>query len=89
MDSPPLSTSANFIGVVTGGIAILGLAFYRAHLPKHRFRALEEVQKGTEDIWAAESPHFENQELRRRIEGRLTSYAFSLSFSIMINHSKH
>ena len=55
MDSGQVSSLANFIGIVTGGGALLGFALYRAHLPKWRYRGLEDVLKQTEEMWTAES----------------------------------
>ena len=71
MDSPLLSSSANLIGIATGGTTALGLAFYRSHLPKWKYHALEEVLKGTEEIWATESYSLQNWELRDNIQERL------------------
>lgn len=55
MDGDTASSSANFFGIVTGGGALLGIAFYRAHLPKWRYRALEDALKRTEEMWTQPS----------------------------------
>lgn len=73
MDSAYLSSLANVAGVATAGTAILGVVFYRAHLPKWRYKALEEALKDTEEMWGIESPLLRNQELRQSIEVRINS----------------
>ncbi|KIM82436.1 hypothetical protein PILCRDRAFT_7832 [Piloderma croceum F 1598] len=73
MDSPSVSSSANLIGIATGGTTVLGLAFYRSHLPKWKYHALEEVLKDTEETWATESHLLQNWELRDNIQERLIS----------------
>jgi hypothetical protein len=78
MESPSLSSSANLIGVATGGTTVLGLAFYRSHLPKWKYHALEEVLKSTEETWAIESHLLQNWELRDNIQARLISYVLVL-----------
>ena len=84
MDSGQVSSLANFIGIVTGGGALLGFALYRAHLPKWRYQGLEDVLKRTEEMWAAESHLIANTEARESIKDRLEMYVF-ISHTL-VNH---
>ena len=77
MDSDRVSSSANFIGIVTGGFALFGFALYRAHLPKWRYRGPEDVLKQTEEMWTAESHLIRNIEARESIKNRLDMYVFT------------
>lgn len=78
-DCSSISFAANVICVVIGGIAVLGLGLilYFYHLPKHRYRSLDNAMKDTEDIWTVELSRLDNPELRRQIDERLFLYAFS------------
>jgi hypothetical protein len=78
MDGQSISSSANLIGIATGGTTVLGLAFYRSHLPKWKYHALEELLKVTEEIWTAESHLLQNWELRDNIQERLISYVLPM-----------
>jgi hypothetical protein len=78
MDSQSISSSANLIGIATGGTTVLGLAFYRSHLLKWKYHALEELLKVTEEIWTAESHLLQNWELRDNIQERLISYVLPM-----------
>ena len=78
MDGQSISSSANLMGIATGGTTVLGLAFYRSHLLKWKYHALEELLNVTEEIWTAKSHLLQNWGLRDNIQERLISYVLPI-----------
>lgn len=50
MASEWISSVANVAGVVTGTFTVIGLASYRAHLPRARLRRLDELIQEVQDM---------------------------------------